>query len=76
MPLPDGRAKMHAGLWSDSHYVSTAMGVTDLAGLGKKIDRRGLTFYRLADGKIVETHPFERPDLTQELAALMPSPAS
>jgi predicted ester cyclase len=43
---------------------------------GKKIDGRGLTFYRLADGKIVETDPFEKPDLTQELAALMPSPAS
>ncbi len=43
---------------------------------GKKIDGRGLTYYRLADGKIVETDPFEKPDLTQELAALMPSPAS
>jgi predicted ester cyclase len=43
---------------------------------GKKIDGRGLIFYRLADGKIVETDPFEKPDLTQELAALMPSPAS
>jgi predicted SnoaL-like aldol condensation-catalyzing enzyme len=43
---------------------------------GKKIDGWGLTYYRLADGKIVETDPFEKPDLTQELAALMPSPAS
>jgi ketosteroid isomerase-like protein len=43
---------------------------------GKKIDGWGLTYYRLADGKIVETDPFERPDLTPELAALMPSPAS
>jgi predicted SnoaL-like aldol condensation-catalyzing enzyme len=43
---------------------------------GKKIDGRGLTYYRLTDGKIAETDPFERPDLTQELAALMPSPAS
>ena len=43
---------------------------------GKKIDGRGLTYYRLASGKIVETDPFEKPDLTQELAALMPSPAS
>ncbi len=43
---------------------------------GKKIDGRGLTYYRLADGKILETDPFEKPDLTQELAALMPSPAS
>jgi predicted SnoaL-like aldol condensation-catalyzing enzyme len=43
---------------------------------GKKVDGRGLTYYRLANGKIVETDPFEKPDLTQELAALMPSPAS
>jgi hypothetical protein len=35
-----------------------------------------LTYYRLANGKIVEIDPFEKPDLTQELAALMPSPAS
>jgi predicted ester cyclase len=43
---------------------------------GKRIDGRGLTYYRLADGKIVETDPFEKPDLAPELAALMPSPAS
>jgi predicted ester cyclase len=43
---------------------------------GKRIDGRGLTYYRLANGKIVETDPFEKPDLTQELAALMPSPTS
>lgn len=43
---------------------------------GKKIDGWGLTYYRLAHGKIVETDPFEKPDLTPELAALMPSPAS
>jgi predicted ester cyclase len=43
---------------------------------GKKIDGRGLTYYRIANGKIVETDPFDKPDLTQELAALMPSPAS
>jgi hypothetical protein len=43
---------------------------------GKKIDGWGLTYYRLANGKIVETDPFEKPDLTQELSALMPSPAS
>jgi hypothetical protein len=44
--------------------------------LGKKIDGRGLTYYRLANGKIVEDDPIETPDLTQELAALMPPPAS
>ena len=39
---------------------------------GKKIDGRGLTYYRLANGNIVEDDPIETPDLTQELAALMP----
>jgi predicted SnoaL-like aldol condensation-catalyzing enzyme len=43
---------------------------------GKKIDGRGLTYYRLTDGKIAEADPFERPDLAQDLAALMSSPAS
>jgi ketosteroid isomerase-like protein len=43
---------------------------------GKRIDGRGLTYYRLADGKIVESDPFDRPDLAPEVAALMPSPAS
>ena len=43
---------------------------------GKRIDGRGLTYYRLADGKIVESDPFDKPDLAPEVAALMPSPAS
>ena len=43
---------------------------------GKKIDGRGMTYYRLADGKIVEDDPIETPDLTQELAALMPPPSA
>ena len=42
----------------------------------KKIDARGLTYYSLADGKIVLDDPIETPDLTQELAALMPAPVS
>jgi hypothetical protein len=42
---------------------------------GKKLDGRGLTYYRLADGKITEDDPITTPELTQELAALM-APAS
>jgi hypothetical protein len=44
--------------------------------LAEKIDGRGLTYYRLANGKIVVDDPIETPDLTQELAALMPAPVS
>ena len=43
---------------------------------GKKIDVRGLTYYTLDNGKIVVDDPIETPDLSQELAALMPSPVS
>jgi len=40
---------------------------------GKEIVSRGLTYYRLADGRIVEDDPIESPDPFQELAALMPA---
>jgi ketosteroid isomerase-like protein len=40
---------------------------------GKKISARGLTYYRLADGKIVEDDPITTPDLTQAFGDLMPN---
>jgi len=40
---------------------------------GKTISLRGLTFYRLADSKIVEDDPITTPDLAQELDALLGS---
>jgi predicted SnoaL-like aldol condensation-catalyzing enzyme len=43
---------------------------------GEKITARGLTYYGLADGKIVEDDPITTPDLTQLLAAQMPPPVS
>ena len=43
---------------------------------GKKIETRGMTYYRLADGQIVEDDPIQSPDPTQELAALMPPPSA
>jgi len=39
----------------------------------EKLAAQGLTYYRLADGKIVEDDPFTRPDLGQLLG--MTSPA-
>jgi predicted SnoaL-like aldol condensation-catalyzing enzyme len=42
---------------------------------GETVKARGLTYYRLADGKIVEDDPITIPDLVQELGKLMPSPA-
>ncbi|MGZ8722062.1 MAG: ester cyclase [Aeromicrobium sp.] len=43
---------------------------------GEQITARGLTYYRLADGMIVEDDPITTPDLTQVFAAQMPPPAS
>ena len=43
---------------------------------GETVSARGLTYYRLADGKIVEDDPITAPDLVQELRKLMPGPAT
>jgi predicted ester cyclase len=43
---------------------------------GKKIEGRGLTYYRLADGKIVADDHFQMPDPTPEIAALMAPPVA
>ncbi len=42
---------------------------------GEPITARGLTFYRLADGRIVEDDPITSPDLMQVFAAQLPPPA-
>jgi predicted SnoaL-like aldol condensation-catalyzing enzyme len=38
---------------------------------GQTISYRGLTYYRLADGKIVEDDPITTPDLAAELGPLL-----
>jgi predicted ester cyclase len=43
-------------------------------GSGKTISVRGLTFYRLADGKITEDDPITTPDLAHQLGPLLGSP--
>ena len=43
---------------------------------GETVTARGLTYYRLADGRIVEDDAITTPDLTQVFAAQMPPPAS
>jgi ketosteroid isomerase-like protein len=43
---------------------------------GEQIQARGLTFYRLADGRILDDDAITTPDLTQVFAAQMPSPAN
>lgn len=43
--------------------------MTDQAG--NPISLRGLTYYRVADGKIVEDDPFTTPDLSQAIGPLI-----
>ena len=43
---------------------------------GQTLPVRGLTYYRLAAGKIVEDDPFTTPDLMQEVGKLAPLPVS
>lgn len=40
---------------------------------GKRVSTRGLTYYRLADGRIVEDDPISSPDLLQLLGIQMPA---
>ncbi|MBZ0298302.1 MAG: ester cyclase [Anaerolineae bacterium] len=40
---------------------------------GKKISSRGLTYYRLVNGQIVEDDPLSSPDLLQALGIQMPA---
>ena len=39
---------------------------------GKKVSARVITYYRLANGKIVEDEPISTPPLTELLAGMMP----
>ena len=43
---------------------------------GQVFEGHGLTYYALADGRIVEDDPMTTPDIMQELGKLMPTPAS
>jgi len=43
---------------------------------GKKVSARGLTYYRLDNGRIVEDDPMSTPDLLQELGIQIPAQAA
>jgi predicted ester cyclase len=40
---------------------------------GKRVSTRGLTYYRLVDGRIAEDDPLSSPDLIQMLGIQMPA---
>ena len=71
--LPDRRFNIE-DLVADGDAVVIRFTSEMRDGNGKTISLRGLTFYRLADGKIVEDDPITTPDLAQELGALLGSP--
>ena len=43
---------------------------------GKKVSARVITYYRLANGKIVEDEPISMPPLTEVLSGMMPPKSS
>ena len=68
--IPDMRFDI-VDLVAEGDAVVARFTSTMTLATGKKVETRGMTYYRLADGKIVEDDPIQLPDLTQELAALM-----
>ena len=71
--LPDRRFDIEDLVAEGDAVVARFTAATN-DGSGKTITYRGLTFYRLADGKIVEDDPVTTPDLAQELGPLLGSP--
>jgi predicted ester cyclase len=58
----------------DAVVVRYTSEMTDTSG--KKVSFRGLTYYGLANDRIVEDDPITTPDLMQVLGPLMTAPAS
>ena len=54
-------------LTAEGDVVVTRYGLRVAQGDGPESSARGLTFYRLADGRITFDEPFTRPDLAQLL---------
>ncbi len=54
-------------LVADGDSVVARFSLEATRSSGEKLPAEGLTYYRLADGKIVEDDPFTRPDLAQLL---------
>ncbi len=54
----------------EATHTGSLMGETPT---GKRISSRGLTYYRLVNGQIVEDDPMSSPDLLQALGIQMPA---
>ncbi len=57
----------------EATHTGSLMGETPT---GRKISARGLTYYRLKNGQIVEDDPISTPDLLQELGIQVPAQPS
>ncbi len=60
-------------LVAEGDSVVVRFGLEATRSTGEKLPAEGLTYYRLADGKIVEDDPFSRPDLAQLLGMAPPA---
>jgi len=69
---PGGRMEIQ-DLVAEGNAVVARFNYAITLPYGEKITARGLTYYRLADGMIVEDDPITTPDLMQVFAAQMPS---
>ena len=56
----------------EANHTGSLMGE---APTGKRVSSRGLTYYRLDNGRIVEDDPLSTPDLLQELGVQVPAQA-
>ena len=54
----------------EATHTGSLMGETPT---GKRVSSRGLTYYRLVNGQIVEDDPMSSPDLLQALGIQMPA---
>jgi ketosteroid isomerase-like protein len=68
---PGGRMEIQ-DLVAEGHAVVARFTYPVTLPSGEKITARGLTYYRLAEGRIVEDDPITTPDLTQVFSAQMP----
>ena len=69
--VAEGDAVVARFTWEATH-TGSLMGESPS---GKKLSARGLTYYRLANGRIVEDDPITTPDLMQTLGIQMPAGA-
>jgi predicted ester cyclase len=72
--LPQRRFEIE-DLVADGDAVVARFKFNMTTAAGETLSARGLTYYRLRNGQIIEDDPITNPDLKQLLAPFMPAPA-